>query len=515
MFFGGRMNLNLYSTFLFILSIGMLILFIYSLFKNKNRLATIFFFFCLSMLIYNFFYAFELMSTTLNKMIFFIKLEYFGLAFIPSFWFLLAYKFYFKKSYNMKLYLAILSIPFITLIMVSTNEFHHLFYNEISIKKHTTLNISVLDKGIWYVISSFYSYLIFIIGQILFFKSWKKTEARKKVQSLLLLIGGTFPLGLSVVYLLGLTSGIDPVPIGYVILFIFYYIAIFKFELLEMKDKIRDTSFEQVDEGIIVVDMKEKLIDFNNAAKKVFIWLTQNNIGSSLNEISDYIFAGDDNHFEVKYDNKIYFFRTTYIHDRNKVMGKIYIFQDITERKSMINKLEYNARYDFLSQVYNRHQFFELAEMELYKSNRYGAFFSLLMLDIDLFKRVNDKYGHIAGDTVIKVIAKECKIRLRPSDIIGRYGGEEFLILLPSTSIDSATIVAENLRNIIEKSVIEFNQNLIKVTVSIGVSCSSGFKESELKDLIHNADVALYRAKNNGRNCVEVFNGKSENSLVF
>jgi len=89
------MNLNFYSTFLFVLSIGMFILFIYSLFKNKNRLATIFSLLCLSMLTYNFFYAFELMSTNLNEMIFFIKLEYFGLAFIPSFWFLLAYKFYF------------------------------------------------------------------------------------------------------------------------------------------------------------------------------------------------------------------------------------------------------------------------------------------------------------------------------------------------------------------------------------------------------------------------------------
>ena len=130
------MNFNLYSTFLFVLSIGMFILFIYSLFKNKNRLATIFSLLCLSMLIYNFFYAFELMSTTLNKMIFFIKLEYFGLAFIPSFWFLLAYKFYFKKSYSMRLYLIILFIPFITLILVSTNEFHHLFYDEISINKY-------------------------------------------------------------------------------------------------------------------------------------------------------------------------------------------------------------------------------------------------------------------------------------------------------------------------------------------------------------------------------------------
>jgi len=170
----------------------------------------------------------------------------------------------------MKLYLTVLFIPFITLILVSTNEFHHLFYNKISINKYMNLNVSVLDKGFWYIISSSYSYLIFIIGQILFYKSWRKTESRKKVQSLLLLIGGTFPLGFGTIYLFGLTLGVDPVPIGYIILFIFYYIAIFKFDFLEMKDKIRDTSFEQIDEGIIVVDMKGKLIDFNNAAKKSF-----------------------------------------------------------------------------------------------------------------------------------------------------------------------------------------------------------------------------------------------------
>lgn len=509
------MNLNFYSTFLFVLSIGMFILFIYSLFKNKNRLATIFSLLCLSMLTYNFFYAFELMSTNLNEMIFFIKLEYFGLAFIPSFWFLLAYKFYFKKSYSMKLYLTVLFIPFITLILVSTNEFHHLFYNKISINKYMNLNVSVLDKGFWYIISSSYSYLIFIIGQILFYKSWRKTESRKKVQSLLLLIGGTFPLGFGTIYLFGLTLGVDPVPIGYIILFIFYYIAIFKFDFLEMKDKIRNTSFEQIDEGIIVVDMKGKLIDFNNAAKKVFVWLTQNNIGINLNDISDYLFVINDNHFEVMYKDKIYFFRTTYIHDRDKVSGKIYIFQDITERKSMINKLEYNAKYDFLSQVYNRHQFFELAEIELYKANRYGSFFSLLMLDIDLFKNINDTYGHVAGDSVIRAVAKECREKLRPSDIIGRYGGEEFLILLPSTSIQSASIVADKIKQIIEKLEVSFNDNIIKLTVSIGVSDYLGSGNAELKDLIHNADTALYKAKNNGRNRVEIYNQKSENFLSF
>ena len=132
------------------------------------------------------------------------------------------------------------------------------------------------------------------------------------------------------------------------------------------------------------------------------------------------------------------------------------------------------------------------------------------MLDIDLFKNINDNYGHVAGDTVIKAVAKECKERLRPSDIIGRYGGEEFLFLLPSTNIESASIVADNIRQIIEKMKVPFNNEVIKLTVSIGVSSYFGFGDAELKDLIHNADIALYKAKNNGRNRVELYNEKSE-----
>ncbi len=132
------------------------------------------------------------------------------------------------------------------------------------------------------------------------------------------------------------------------------------------------------------------------------------------------------------------------------------------------------------------------------------------MLDIDLFKNINDNYGHVAGDTVIKAVAKECKERLRPSDIIGRYGGEEFLFLLPSTNIESASIVADNIRQIIEKMKVPFNNGVIKLTVSIGVSSYFGFGDAELKDLIHNADIALYKAKNNGRNRVELYNEKSE-----
>lgn len=500
------MNFNPYSDLLFVLSFGMLSLFIYSLFQKRNRLSAIFSFLCLVMATYSFFYAFELASVSLESIQFFLKLEYFGVAFIPVFWFLLAYRFRFQKSYDIKIILIVFFIPFLTLAISSTNEFHHLLYKEISVIKYKTLYVAELKKGTWYIVSSAYSYLALVSGQILFFKTWRESKSNKKIQAKLLFIGSVFPLVLSVIYLMGFTPGkIDPMPLSYMIVSLFYYTAVFKYDFLEMKEVIRETSFEQINEGIIVTDNKGRLIDFNNTSKTVFSCININNIGLNLKNLSEFIYSENKTLYEVKHKGKYYEFRTTLIKENQKISGKIYIFQDITEKKAMLNKLQYNAKYDFLSQVYNRHELFELAEIELYKSQRYKRALSLLMLDIDFFKKINDTYGHIAGDIVIKELSAKCRERLRPSDIIGRYGGEEFLILLTETPLVNAVVIAEDIRNIIEKSEILFEDKRIKITISIGVASSSGLKKIELEELINNGDKALYLAKNNGRNRIEIF----------
>ena len=347
------MNFNLYSSFLFLIGIEMLCLFVYSLIQNKNRLSTIFSLLCFVMALYCIFYAFELMSVTVNQVMFFLKMEYFGAAFISPLWFLMAYGFNSKKSLNLKNIALVFLIPLITLILVNTNEFHHLFYKNITLITYKDLYLANSEKGVLYYIHILYSLVMILGGTILFYNSFKKMKSNRKKQARLMLVGSAIGISIFVLYVLRMTPGVfDPLPFANAIVSGFYYVAVFKYEFLEMKEIIRENSFEQINEGIIVTDIKERLIDFNRAASNVFAWLTTDNIGVNITELSMGIINNNEEIFEIEYNEKNYEFRTNTIQEKNNVSGRIYIFNDATEKKLMLKKLEYNSKFDFLSDTY-------------------------------------------------------------------------------------------------------------------------------------------------------------------
>jgi len=160
------------------------------------------------------------------------------------------------------------------------------------------------------------------------------------------------------------------------------------------------------------------------------------------------------------------------------------------------------ALVDPLTGAFNRRSFLEFAGKEEARARRGGNQFAVLMIDIDHFKRINDTYGHPAGDCVIKSLADICARTLRPSDVIARYGGEEFVVNLPDTGQRQASLVAERLRFAVADAKVPSEQGPIDFTVSIGVATCS--HETPLDAAIAEADKALYRAKTNGRNRVEV-----------
>ena len=177
-------------------------------------------------------------------------------------------------------------------------------------------------------------------------------------------------------------------------------------------------------------------------------------------------------------------------------------FRDITERKLFEAELKRQAHIDHLTGVSNRGYFMVQAEQELSRAQRYDNPLSLFMLDIDFFKKVNDSHGHKVGDLVLIKLAGICRQTLREMDLIGRVGGEEFVILLPETDLIEATKVAERLREFIEKSKVPLESGLpLHFTVSIGVT-SMVSKEENLDELLNLADKALYEAKAKGRNQV-------------
>lgn len=156
---------------------------------------------------------------------------------------------------------------------------------------------------------------------------------------------------------------------------------------------------------------------------------------------------------------------------------------------------------DDLTGVYNRRHLMELLEHEYHRISRGGAHFSVAMLDIDHFKSVNDTYGHLTGDEVLKAASDVIRKSLRSADFCGRYGGEEFLLVMTQTNINGALLCAERIRSTIEQSRFPSLGPNFKVTVSLGVTEFTG--KEDIPTMIARADKALYHAKESGRNRVE------------
>ena len=181
--------------------------------------------------------------------------------------------------------------------------------------------------------------------------------------------------------------------------------------------------------------------------------------------------------------------------------------QKIKEIESTVNenrkKLKTAATIDPLTGIYNRGYFDKFIKNEILRDARYGHKFSLLIADIDFFKKINDKFGHQQGDKILKWISTQLKFMIRQTDVVARYGGEEFVVVLVETGIDEAKKVAEKIR---EKISVASQFELIQpITISIGVA---GFPDngSTDKDVLQAADMALYQSKQNGRNCVTIYN---------
>jgi len=160
---------------------------------------------------------------------------------------------------------------------------------------------------------------------------------------------------------------------------------------------------------------------------------------------------------------------------------------------------------DSMTQLYNHHHFRQLLQNELARAERYKRPLSLLFCDIDHFKAINDTFGHLAGDRVIKALATKLRMETRESDHAARYGGEEFAVILPETTIEDAKVIAERLRSEIESMDITYGGNSIFISLSFGIADLTDNKPADIDELISRADKALYQAKEQGRNRCIVF----------
>lgn len=507
--------LDIYTILLIIIGIIYLSFFVYSLKQKDNPLAVLFSLQCLFSAIYIFAVTAQLNAQSVEEIMFFQKIKYFGAPFIPLTWFLFSYRINKKRSPNIKLLLLLFIIPVLTLILVSTNEYHHLYYKSVSAIPYKGYLITHRETGVLYYLESVYSLGALVFSLYVFYKAWADSGYHLKSPYSGLSLGLISSSIICVLYLLGETPmGIDFMPLGFLIIAAGYALAIHYFDLFDTNEIYRDVIFSNLKEGIIVIDSNHILIDYNLAAKEVFTWLKEKNKGKKISTFSEgqLILESQNQDFSLalKRDDKIMYcdFKVTELKNNNITVGYTYVFMDTNEKHHMLKKLNYLARHDGLTDIYNKNTTLEVASSFLEDAKMSHDLVSVLIMDVDNFKYINDHYGHLAGDYVLKEIASELKIILSDKARFGRYGGDEFLIVLLGLSEKETLKLAERVREQISSKSYSIDNTNIQITLSIGIATIDFQTEDTditLDQLIKYADIALYESKDSGRDSIQLY----------
>ncbi|HOI47125.1 MAG TPA: histidine kinase N-terminal 7TM domain-containing protein [Bacilli bacterium] len=474
-------------------------------------------FFMLSAAIYCFGYAMELLHNDLSTIMFWIRFEYLGISFIPAIWMVLALQYTRNNNkVDSRFFWALWIIPIITLVSNYTNDLHHLFYTNVELIQNDFLIYASVSRGPLYWLHIAYFNISFIIASGLYLIMYQRTIKTVRKQISFMLLGSLTVWVFTLVYVLNVTSGIDIIPFGAFIMGIFFFFGLYKFKLFKINPVVVEQLVHSMEDAMILFDHENEVMLSNAAAKMIFPKLVQNKDNVKVDELchqDSLLKSLFENNYNKRIewifscDSKVTYYDVsiTMIYSNRHLVGKILLLTDITEKKKIIAQLNDFAYKDGLTEIYNRRFFRTKLELEFDRSNRYKLPLSLILLDIDLFKNFNDKYGHHAGDYVLTQLTSLCKTKLREKDVFARYGGEEFIIMLPETTIDVAYQIAEELRFEIEQTRSKFENIEIRFTSSFGVAVNNNPSTTSVDEFINQVDKAMYQSKSAGRNKVTKF----------
>ncbi|GAE35013.1 histidine kinase N-terminal 7TM domain-containing diguanylate cyclase [Halalkalibacter akibai] len=470
--------------------------------------------------IFTFSYAAELASHTLAQIKFWLMFEYFALPFIPTFILLMCLT-YLGKKVNRWMIVLLYTLPIITIFIHNTNELHQLYYSSVGLRENSSFPIIELTGGPWFYVHSLYLYTCISVSVLMLLAEIKKAVSfRFRMQLIIMVTGYVVPVVASVFYVNGMSPhGIDLGPVFMSVSFIFHGIALISFQMFNVAPIAREAVFENIDDGVIVLNQQNVIVDFNKAAVQIIPFLNTKMIGKTLKEVlgetselTEQLTSQKQFDYEYVQNGQTKYLQISFSSvwtKQQKQVGTIIRFADVTERVTLEKQLKYLASTDGLTELLNRTYF--LSEVEqIYQNLLYqGGSLSYIMFDIDHFKQINDQYGHEAGDVVLKQVAAIAKLQIREIDRIGRYGGEEFVICLPNTTLLEAEEIADAIRLAISKRYFPYLDLKIGVTSSFGLSHLEfipGEPHLPIEVLMREADQALYKAKENGRNCVQIYN---------
>jgi len=511
-------HLTVYITLTALSGVLNLFLGIYVFVKRHlfSAISTIFLWAVAVKTIYCFGYAFSLTSSTLSELRFWSAVQYMGMPFAPplGLMFVLTYLGYKLTKGQIA---ALLIIPVVSLLSNITNDFHHLHYKKYAV--HETLGAPYysIEIGVTYIIMSTFLYLCLLSSMILLISRWKDTNGAYRSQLLALIAAHLIPMVTSILYLTGLApAGIDPVPMVVGLSSLFLWWAIESSHFLAIMPIAKDVIFQSISDGVLVLDQSGRLVEFNGSCQRMFPKLDKSMFGWPLERIWTGMFGASSRcpgfgaapqELEViahEPEERTYQLRYSPIAQNKNAgpKGAVLIITDITEFTRLKRKLEKHAYYDDLTQILNRRAFFEQCEARYDRIKEQQLPFTVILFDIDHFKRINDSFGHRAGDQALVSVVRICETCLTENMIFARYGGEEFVLALFGHTVAEGQGLAELLRQKIAATPIAQGNTSISVTASFGIAGTEDGAYVPLETLLSHADEALYEAKRGGRNRV-------------
>ena len=413
--------------------------------------------------------------------------------------------------------LMLLILPCITQIIVWTNSYHGWFARVMpSTVLNTDINMGKWSPGPWFWIHAIYSYGLLLLSLVLILRSLSRSFRAYRMQAIALLIGSMAPL---IVSILATLQWIQPVVsymfYAFTFMGVIFAWGIFRHRLLNLAPVARSALFDVTSDGMLAIDAIGQIADINPAMEHLLGHPASEIIGRPINQaLSEWDplaenlqgAAGQQIEFSLQRKQTIHYYdlRTFPLKNRHgHETGKLAILREITALKLAQNALQEMAITDPLTGIHNRRYFYQAAQQELNRTIRYKHPLTAVMIDIDHFKYINDTCGHADGDEVLRSMAQCLQRNVRQIDILCRYGGEEFVILLSETNIEQAMQTAERIRLETENLSLILSNTAITITISLGLA---EFQYTEdLDQLLRHADKALYAAKHAGRNNTKVY----------
>ncbi|WKY47623.1 diguanylate cyclase [Eubacteriaceae bacterium ES3] len=505
--------MKLLSIYLFICIILLSLLFVSSFVRGKTSYAKVLGFLSLSTQIYILGYLMEINVESLDAMLFWNQVEYFGIPFIPALWLLtcLLYTEHGKAVKGLGLIVVFL-VPVTTFVMRLTNSSYHLYYQSISLR-NTILGFNALElaKGPFYYLYAVYMIAALIISFVLYYRYYCQFLVEEKSQVSLLTVTSALPLLAIILNIVCTEMSFDFMAVILPVSVLMTFMSLQFYNFLEIRDLGRDFAFEGNLNGLMLLNAQGKVVDFNRKSVDFFnyydISIKEGDLRTQLDqhpEIYQSIEQKDKSIIKLNIGGgERYFSIVSQRLEDKKIVGRLILIEDITQGEELKKKLIEIANTDELTGLYNRRRFNECAEISFLRAIRDNKAISVLMMDLDFFKKINDNLGHQAGDQVLREMAQTLKKVFRQSDIIGRIGGEEFSVVMDNTDVYQAYEKAEVFRKRLALRKIIYKDVVIPVTVSVGVAeLSSGIQKFD--DLLMFADNALYKAKEQGRNRTEI-----------